>query len=108
MTTQNSFSPSLFNFLRDLAANNDREWFAANKARYVDDVRDPMLEFIAAFGPHLHKISTRYVADPRGNGGSLFRIHRDVRFSESLARNMLLFSLAFAESNARRGPRGDA
>ena len=30
-----SFSPELFTFLRDLAANNDREWFAANKARYV-------------------------------------------------------------------------
>lgn len=82
MARQVSFNPSLFNFLEDLAANNDREWFAANKARYVDDVRDPMLDFIAGFGPHLHKISTRYVADPRGNGGSLFRIHRDVRFSK--------------------------
>lgn len=82
MTRQSSFSPALFDFLRDLAGNNDREWFAANKARYVAEVRDPMLDFIAGFGPHLQEISARYVADPRANGGSLFRIHRDVRFSK--------------------------
>ena len=27
------FSPSLFHFLRELAANNDRAWFLENKAR---------------------------------------------------------------------------
>ncbi len=75
------FTPALFGFLRDLESNNDRGWFAANKARYVGDVRDPMLDFIAGFAPHLKRISTRYVADPRANGGSLFRIHRDVRFA---------------------------
>jgi uncharacterized protein (TIGR02453 family) len=76
------FTPALFGFLRDLEHNNDRDWFAANKARYVAEVRDPMLDFIAGFAPHLESISTRYVADPRANGGSLFRIHRDVRFAK--------------------------
>ncbi|UCH75216.1 MAG: DUF2461 domain-containing protein [Rhodospirillales bacterium] len=76
------FTPALFGFLRELEANNDRDWFAANKARYVADVRDPMLDFIAGFAPHLEQISGRYVADPRPNGGSLFRIHRDIRFSK--------------------------
>jgi uncharacterized protein (TIGR02453 family) len=79
---QTSFDKALFDFLRELADNNDREWFTDNKARYVAEVRDPMLDFIAAFGPSLHKISARYVADPRPNGGSLFRIHRDIRFSK--------------------------
>ncbi len=87
MTWRNSssnplFDKTLFDFLRDLDRNNDREWFAANKDRYVSHVRDPMLDFIAGFGPLLQKISTRYVADPRANGGSLFRIHRDIRFSK--------------------------
>ena len=81
MTRQATFNPALFGFLRDLAGNNNREWFATNKARYVAEVRDPMLDFIAAFSPHLNRISAHYVADPRANGGSLFRIHRDVRFS---------------------------
>lgn len=72
---------TLFRFLEDLAAHNDREWFRANKRRYEEEVRDPLLRFIVAFGPRLRKISGRFVADPRPTGGSMFRIYRDVRFS---------------------------
>ncbi len=77
-----SISPALFDFLRDLKSNNERKWFEANKERYRIDVRDPMLDFIRAFDQHLRKISPHFVADPRSNGGSLFRIYRDVRFSK--------------------------
>ena len=76
-----SFSPRLFAFLRDLAANNDRDWFKANKERYEADVREPALEFISAFGPRLDRISPHFLADARPVGGSLFRIHRDTRFA---------------------------
>lgn len=76
------FRPATFAFLRELAANNDRDWFAANKARYEADVRDPGIEFIADFGPRLDKISSHFVADTRTVGGSLFRIYRDTRFSK--------------------------
>ena len=82
MTTEPYFGPELFAFLRALDKNNNREWFQANKKRFERDVRDPMLRFIADFGSQLDKISTRFVADPRPNGGSLFRIYRDVRFSK--------------------------
>ncbi len=75
------FSPALFTFLRQLAKNNDREWFQANKARYEAEVRDPMLRFIADFAVPLRTISRHFVADPRPVGGSLFRIYRDTRFS---------------------------
>ena len=75
------FKPAFFDFLRELKANNERSWFEANKARYHADVRDPMLDFIDAFGRPLAKISPHFVADPRANGGSLFRIYRDTRFS---------------------------
>ena len=75
------FKPAFFDFLRELKANNERSWFEANKARYHADVRDPMLDFIAAFAEPLADISPHFVADPRANGGSLFRIYRDTRFS---------------------------
>ncbi|MEE9263459.1 MAG: DUF2461 domain-containing protein [Vicinamibacteria bacterium] len=81
MSKDTHFSPDLFKFLRQLRRNNDREWFRANKHRYESDVRDPLLRFIAAFGPRLHKISPCFVADPNPVGGSLFRIYRDTRFS---------------------------
>ena len=67
--------------LRDLERNNNREWFERNKAEYLEQVRDPMLRFIADFGPRLQRISPHVVADPRPNGGSMFRVYRDVRFS---------------------------
>lgn len=74
-------TPELFQFFRELEANNNREWFEANKLRYEQTVRDPMLNFITDFGLRLAEISPHYVADARKSGGSLFRIHRDVRFS---------------------------
>lgn len=71
------FTRRTFTFLKDLAAHNDRDWFQANKGRYEDHVKVPALRFIEDFAPRLAKISPHFQAGPR----SLFRIHRDVRFS---------------------------
>jgi len=76
------FSAELFKFLKDLRRHNDREWFEANKSRFLTFVRDPLLRFITDFGPHLKRIDPSFVADPSPVGGSLFRIYRDVRFSK--------------------------
>ncbi len=76
------FTPATFTFLQELAATNNREWFHAHKSRYEEDVKDPALRFIVDFGPHLQEISPHFRADPRANGGSLFRIYRDTRFSK--------------------------
>jgi uncharacterized protein (TIGR02453 family) len=76
------FEPELFAFFAELEAHNDREWFAANKARYEAHVLEPALDFIEAFAPRLHAISPHFRADPRQVGGSLFRIYRDTRFSK--------------------------
>ncbi len=81
--TQRHFSPALFKFMRDLKANNNRDWFNENKPRYIKDLKDPALAFILDFGQHLDRISPHFRADPRANGGSLFRIYRDVRFSKN-------------------------
>ncbi len=82
MSEKSYFGPELFGFFRELQKNNNREWFTANKQRYESDVQDPFLRFIADFGPRLRKISKHLVADARPVGGSLFRLHRDVRFSK--------------------------
>jgi uncharacterized protein (TIGR02453 family) len=77
-----SFGPELFSFLADLRANNDRDWFTANKHRYEQELLEPALDFIESFAPRLEKISPHFRADARPNGGSLFRIYRDTRFSK--------------------------
>lgn len=76
------FSPRLFGFLRDLAANNDREWFKAHRDDYERYVREPALDFITDFAGPLESISKHFEADSRKAGGSLFRIQRDTRFTK--------------------------
>jgi uncharacterized protein (TIGR02453 family) len=76
------FTTKTFAFLRDLAENNNREWFQANKDRYEEEVKGPALEFIRDFSEPLKALSPHFRADPRANGGSLFRIYRDTRFSK--------------------------
>ena len=83
-------------------ANNEREWFAANKQRYVDDVRDPLLHFVDHFAGPLAKISRHLVADSRPIGGSLFRIYRDTRFSHDKSPFKTAAALHF-----RYGGKGD-
>lgn len=76
------FSTETFRFLSDLSHNNSREWFQENRPRYDQHVRDPAVAFILAVGERLGDVSAHLRADPRPVGGSLFRIHRDVRFSK--------------------------
>ena len=59
------FRSGFFEFLAELKANNDREWFNANKQRYVEQVEEPMLAFIADVGEQMRKVSRSFVADPR-------------------------------------------
>lgn len=75
------FGPGLFTFLTQLRRNNERAWFEARRARYDTEVREPMLALIANLGPRLKAVSPYFLADPRQSGGSMFRIHRDTRFS---------------------------
>lgn len=72
------FTSETFRFLKDLKKNNDREWFAANKKRYEEHLKGPALRIIEAFAPELKELSPHFMATPR----SLFRIHRDTRFSK--------------------------
>ncbi|MCI4325107.1 MAG: DUF2461 domain-containing protein [Thermoplasmata archaeon] len=76
------FGPETFQFLRELAKNNNREWFLRHKPRYESTVQGPAVRFITELGPRLGRISSHIVADPRPFGGSLTRIYRDTRFSK--------------------------
>jgi len=79
MTTY--FSDASFRFLRGLARHNDKAWFNDHRQQYEDHVRQPFLRLIGDLQPALAGISPHFRADTRGVGGSLFRIHRDARFS---------------------------
>jgi uncharacterized protein (TIGR02453 family) len=95
------FDPELFAFLAELRENNDREWFAANKARYESQVLDPALAFIEDFGFRLPEISHHFRADPRRTGGSLFRIYRDTRFSKDKSPYKTNVAMHFRHARAK-------
>jgi len=76
------FPRELFTFLKELSENNDKTWFNANKERYVRYAKEPTIAFIIAMKERLEKVSPSYLAVPKGNGGSMFRIYRDTRFSK--------------------------
>lgn len=75
------FGSKTFGFLRELADNNERDWFNAHKARYEADVLAPALDFIAAMDGPLQKLSDHFLALPQRQGGSLMRVYKDTRFS---------------------------
>ena len=69
------------NFIKDVAENNNREWFAANKDVY-EAAKEDALALAAAIIPELAKIDPilSAEADPKK---TLLRIYRDVRFSKN-------------------------
>lgn len=75
------FSTATLDFLQDLEVNNDKRWFEANRSRYEEHVREPMRRFITDLQAPMKRIAPHVIVDPRGNGGSMFRINRDIRFS---------------------------
>ena len=75
------FTDKSLKFLRGLARNNDKAWFNTHRAEYEQHVRDPYQRLLVDLQPGLAGISTHLRSDPKGVGGSLFRIHRDARFS---------------------------
>lgn len=98
------FTANTFRFLKDLAANNSREWFNANRERYEAEVREPSLRLIGDLAVPLTKISSHYLADPRKQGGSLFRIHRDTRFANDKTPYKTWSGARFAHERAKQMP----
>lgn len=72
------FRPAAFTFLRSLARNNRKEWFADNRDRYEQEIKAPLVALIAEMDVRFAGFAPEIVGTKR----SMFRIHRDVRFSK--------------------------
>ncbi|RZK79831.1 MAG: DUF2461 domain-containing protein [Pedobacter sp.] len=68
-------------FIRDVAENNDRDWFAANKDRY-ETARADVFDFIELLIPELAAVDPEFSIDTPAKK-CLLRIYRDVRFSKN-------------------------
>jgi uncharacterized protein (TIGR02453 family) len=75
------FTADTLAFLGELADNNDKSWFDANRSRYEGELLDREREFVSAMGERMLPEVPGLEAVPRVNG-SIFRINRDTRFSK--------------------------
>jgi uncharacterized protein (TIGR02453 family) len=81
-STFSGFPQAGLEFLANLAAHNNREWFEAHKNDYQVLLLEPAQEFVLTLGAKLQVISNGIRCDTRTDGkGVLMRLHRDTRFS---------------------------
>jgi uncharacterized protein (TIGR02453 family) len=66
--TFSGFGRGALVFFTDLAANNSRDWWHANRSRYDDEVRQPLEDLLADLAPEFGE-------------AKVFRPNRDTRFS---------------------------
>lgn len=72
------FPPEALKFFRQLERNNRRDWFEPRKQLFLDSVRAPMEEFVAAIDAALASFAPEAVTLPER---AIYRIYRDTRFS---------------------------
>ena len=79
MTFQ-GFGPKALPFFKALAFHQSREWFEANRATYETAVKGPMGDLVEDVAERLRHAKIPIKGDRKS---SVFRIHRDVRFSSN-------------------------
>lgn len=73
------FDSDFLQFFKDLAANNNRDWFHANKKRYEGSVKNPFKAFITDLIQEVKAIEPNIDMEAKD---AIFRINRDIRFSK--------------------------
>ncbi|MFA4867149.1 MAG: DUF2461 domain-containing protein [Pedobacter sp.] len=73
--------PETLDFITDVVANNNREWFAENKERY-EIAKSDVLAFVDQLIPELAAADPAFSAETQSKK-CLLRIYRDVRFSKN-------------------------
>lgn len=66
-------------FFKDLAKNNNKEWFDANRKRYEASVKKPFEAFVGEAIKRIAKHDKNVRIEPKE---AIFRINRDIRFSK--------------------------
>ncbi|HYD80338.1 MAG TPA: DUF2461 domain-containing protein [Paucimonas sp.] len=93
----------LMQFLAELAENNNRAWFVMNKPRY-DILRAEFLELVTQLIRDISKFDPAVAAcDPKK---ALFRINRDIRFSNDKSPYKTHFSAAITASGLKKPSQG--
>jgi uncharacterized protein (TIGR02453 family) len=99
-TPFSGFRPAALTFLRQLKRNNRREWFQDHRAAYDDEVLGPLRLLVEEMDVRFARFAPEIAADPKR---SIFRIHRDVRFSKDKSPYKTHAAAWFQHRNASHG-----
>ena len=75
------FSPLAFQFLEELQANNNKEWFEERRSEYEELILTPLRRIVFDLGPLMYSIDPLIEIQPAVNK-TISRIYRDTRFSK--------------------------
>jgi uncharacterized protein (TIGR02453 family) len=95
-----TFSSRALTFLRALKRNNQREWFHAHRDDYEEHILSPMRLFVEEMDVRFANFAPEFIGNPRR---SIFRIHRDVRFSKDKSPYKTHAACWFSHRNASHG-----
>lgn len=103
MNMDNELLKEILLFLRELRDNNNREWFNANKERYLplkekyDLFTGTLIDKIALFDPDIKGVEVK---------DCVYRIYRDVRFSPDKSPYKIHFASYIATKGGMNSARG--
>jgi uncharacterized protein (TIGR02453 family) len=94
-------NPETFDFLKKLVANNNREWFQANKTEH-DKARENVIEFAGELIKQIHLVDPLVSADldPKK---CVMRIYRDIRFRKDKTPYKNNFGISIPTLSSRGG-----
>ncbi len=92
------FEMDFLEFFKDLAANNNRDWFLENKKRYEKSVKKPFEHFTSELIKEIRKYDKSVNIKPFE---AIFRINRDIRFSKDKTPYKLNTSAAIADGGRK-------
>jgi uncharacterized protein (TIGR02453 family) len=99
------FPPQALRFLRGLARHNEKPWFEAHRADYEQALKAPLAALVEEMDARLGGLAPEMVGDRKR---SVFRIHRDVRFSKDKSPYKTHVACWFFHRDVRTGATRDA
>lgn len=97
----NGYSTKSLSFLKELRANNNKEWFEDRKYIYEEYILEANRSFVVEMGEHLQALVPTINAVPKING-SMYRIYRDTRFAKDKTPMKTHTGVIFWQGKAKR------
>jgi len=94
------FNQDFLDYFKELAANNNRDWYHENKKRYEKSVKEPFNAFVQEIIDRTAKIDDRFDGLAKD---AVFRIYRDIRFSKDKTPYKLHMSAVVAPGGRKTG-----